>query len=237
MKVYCCPFAGAGASIYREWSPPPESGIDLHPVQFPGREEQFDLAPLDTVPELVSHALAQIRETAAPGEELAVFGHSSGAAVALELARTITESGEFRVAHLIVSGAPDPRTPLDLGLRGLSDDEFVRSVEKIAGFSHPALAQPELREILLPPLRADMLARDDYVAPAGTALPVPVTAIRGEDDQLVSRESLVAWENCTSAGCTVVELPGEHMYFLSDASRLLGLIAETIGRTVTEAAR
>ncbi|WP_344412668.1 thioesterase II family protein [Amycolatopsis minnesotensis] len=237
MKVYCCPFAGAGASVYREWSPPPESGVELHPVQFPGREELFDLAPLDTVPELVTHSLAQIRETAEPGEELAVFGHSSGAVVAFELARTIAASGEFRVAHLIVSGAPDPVTPLDLGLRGLSDDEFVRSVEKIAGFSHPALAQPELRVILLPPLRADMLARDDYVAPRDAVVPVPITAIRGERDQLVSPESLAAWKNRTAAGCTVTELPGEHMYFLPDASGLLGLIAETIGRTVTEAAR
>ncbi|QWF85108.1 thioesterase II family protein [Amycolatopsis sp. CA-230715] len=237
MKVYCCPFAGAGASIYREWSPPPGSGVELQPLQFPGREEQFDLAALDTVPALVAHALAQVRETAAPGEELVLFGHSSGAVVALELARTIAESGEFRVAHLVVSGAPDPFTPLDLGLRGLSDGEFVRSVEKIAGFSHPALAQPELREILLPPLRADMLARDDYVAPADAPLPVPITAIRGEHDQLVSPESLAAWQNATSAGCTVTELPGEHMYFLADPSPLLRLLAETITRTTAEAAR
>lgn len=230
MKLFCCPFAGAGAGVYRPWSMPPESAIDLRPVQLAGREEQFDLEPHESIADSAGHVLAQIRSIASPGEVIALFGHSSGAAVAFEVARQIsTGSAEFTVAHLIISGAPDPVTPLDLGLRGLTDDEFVEAVEKIAGYAHPALAEPELREMLLPPLRADMLARQDYRVPAGTALPVAITAIRGDGDLLVSRESLAGWAQVTSEGFALVELAGQHMYFLPDPAALLELFDQLLG--------
>ena len=230
MKLYCCPFAGAGAALYRPWSLPPESGVEIEPVQLAGREEQFDLAPHESIGESAEHVLDQIRRTSESGDEIALFGHSSGAAVAFEVARRVAETGEFRTNRLIASGAPDPMSPLDLGLRGLSDDEFVLAVERIAGYAHPALAEPELREFLLPPLRADLQAREAYVAEAAAVLPVPVTAIRGDRDLLVSASSLAGWAKATSAGCELVEIPGEHMYFLPDPAPLLDLFTRVLGK-------
>lgn len=237
MKFYCCPFAGAGASVYRSWTPPGDAEIEIRPVQLAGREEQFGLPPHEDVASAAAHALGQIRRSAVAGEEIVLFGHSSGAAVAFETARAIAASGEFRVAGLVVSGAPDPVTPLDLGLRGLEGEEFVAAVERLIGYAHPALAQPELRDILLPPLRADLLAREAYLAPAGTRLPVPVLGIRGADDPLVSRADLAGWERIAGDRFDVAELPGEHMYFLPDPGPLLDLLAARFAVPAREGAR
>ncbi|MGW4526502.1 thioesterase II family protein [Amycolatopsis sp. NPDC004378] len=237
MKFYCCPFAGAGASVYRSWTPPRDAVIEICPVQLAGREEQFGLPPHEDVAAAARHVLGQIRRTAVAGGEIGLFGHSSGAAVAFEVARLIAATDEFRLAGLVVSGAPDPVTPVELGLRDLDGEEFVKAVERLIGYTHPALAQPELRDILLPPLRADLLAREAYLAPADSSLPVPVLAIRGADDTLVSRADLAGWARVTTRSFDVAELPGDHMYFLPDATALLDLLAGWFDVPVREGAR
>ena len=41
LRLFCLPYAGGGASIYRLWGPALPSWIEVCPVQLPGREDRY----------------------------------------------------------------------------------------------------------------------------------------------------------------------------------------------------
>ncbi|WP_018791067.1 thioesterase II family protein [Salinispora arenicola] len=226
--LFCLPYAGGGASLYRGWPPTALPGVTVEPVQLPGREERYgELLPSD-FDEVVRAVVTQIDSARAPEDQIALLGHSYGAVLAFEVARRLTARGEVTLRHLFASGSVAPGTPLHRPSADLDDDEFVAHVEELAGYRHPALADPDLREVLLPVLRADVAMHESYRASVPPLLSVPVTAVRGRDDHLVSAADCAGWQTVTNAGCKVAELPGGHMYLADDPVALHQLLVRTL---------
>ncbi len=222
--LLCLPFAGAGASFFRAWRGAPP-GLRIDPVQLPGREGRFREEPLRSMRAVVDDAFASTIERGG-GQAVALFGHSLGAVLAFELALRYIEEGH-EVTRLFVSGSPTPWKPRALRATGLVDDNaFIRKVNEFAGYSHPALEDPEMRELLLPTLRADVALYEDSYRLKPVRLPVPVTAIRGTHDELVGQAQCLAWAEATSVGLRVAEVPGGHMYLADTSSELLKLVSE-----------
>ncbi|SCL25333.1 thioesterase II family protein [Micromonospora inyonensis] len=223
--LFALPYAGGGASLYRSW--PETTGVRVHGVQLPGREELFDEPWPLSMADTIARCVRQVVERSTGDDNVALFGHSFGAVLAYEVARHLVADGRTPV-HLFASGSVDPTTPLGRDPAQLSDTEFVGRVESLAGYTHPALAIPDLREIVLPVLRADVRMHETYRTDAERPLPVPVTALRGTSDHLVSADDCARWAKVTSAVSTVVQLPGGHMYFVDDPQPLLTVIERTL---------
>lgn len=223
--LFGLPYAGGGASLYRTW--PQSAAVDVRGVQLPGREELFDDPWPLSMPDTIALCVRQIDEQSTVDDRIALFGHSFGAVLAYEVARRLLAAGRMLV-HLFASGSVDPTAPLGRDPAPLSDDEFVLRVENLAGYTHPALAIPDLREIVLPVLRADVRMHETYRTDEERPLPIPVTALRGAADHLVSADDCDRWAKVTSAGAAVVELPGGHMYFVDDPRPLLAVIERTV---------
>ena len=85
LRLFCFPYAGAGASIFRTWPDGLPADVEVCPVQFPGRGTRLMERPFTQLSPLVQ-ALAQ---ALAPllDKPFAFFGHSLGALVGFELAR------------------------------------------------------------------------------------------------------------------------------------------------------
>lgn len=209
--LICLPFSGAGASFFHGWQARPPTGIRVMPVQLPGREDRFIEPPLTDVVRAVDDV--QSRLDLPGGARVALFGHSLGAVLAYELAHRLT--GHTQVAGLFVSGSPSPWRGRGERATGLPDAEFVTRVEAFAGYSHPALADEEVRELVLPVLRADVEMHENYCPPPRPPLTVPVTVFRGCHDELVSAQDSAGWREATSGPFETVEFDGGHMYFLS----------------------
>ncbi len=229
-KLVCLPFAGAGASFYRSWSSLCGSGLDVVAVQLPGRERRIDEAPHTDVHEAVAELAPAVLEQAVPDERMVLFGHSLGAVLAFELAHRLLAGG-VEVAHLFVSGSPGPRTPREERATGLDDDRFIDRVAEFAGVHHAALANPEVRELVLPTLRADVRMHEDYRPRTTDPLPVPVTALRGRDDGLVDARRAREWALETTRGFDLVELDGGHMYLVDAAEPVLEVVQRQLVAT------
>lgn len=161
--LICLPFAGAGASFFAPWQGQAPAGLTILPVQLPGREKRFAEPAYTSAAEAVDDAYAQV--TAAlggTGPRVAVFGHSMGAVLAYELAHRLEREPGIRLEALFVSGSPGPWTARTDRAGGLPEDEFVARVKSFAGYAHPALENPEMRELLLPSLRADVQLHENY---------------------------------------------------------------------------
>lgn len=225
VQLFCLPFAGAGASFFRPWRKLGVAGVTVRPVQLPGRERLIDRAPYTDVGQAVEGLLPEL--SAPEDRPVALFGHSLGAVLAFELARRLQERGEPPV-HLFVSGSPAPGLPRLQRATGLDDAAFLARVEKFAGYRHEVLDDPEMRALILPALRADVAMHESYRPGTDTPIDVPITALRGTDDTLVTDAETAAWATATTGGFDRVDLPGGHMYLTEAGPAVVALVAAAV---------
>src|SRR5687767_13169779 len=92
LRLFCFPYAGGGASIFRTWSVGLPEGVQVCAVQFPGREERLSEEPFDHWREIVK-ALADVFSPNLAELPFIFFGHSMGALISFELARELRRRG------------------------------------------------------------------------------------------------------------------------------------------------
>jgi surfactin synthase thioesterase subunit len=66
---------------------------------------------------------------------------------------------------------------------------------------------------------------ESYRPPPHPLLDIPITALRGRDDHLVSSVQAAEWKAATTADTSVLELDGGHMYLTDHPHALLRLVA------------
>jgi surfactin synthase thioesterase subunit len=226
--LVCLPFAGAGASFFRPWSRLAGDTLDIVPLQLPGRERRIDDEPYRNAHRAADDLVADLRGVLDGPRRVALFGHSLGAVLAYEIAHRLAAAPDVDLVRLFVSGSPEPATQRPRRATGLPDAEFLVRVGEFAGYSHEALDDPEMREMILPTLRADVEMHENYLPSTDEPLPVPITAIRGNADELVSADEAAAWAKVTGREFGYAELPGGHMYLTDAAPALVHLIADTV---------
>ncbi len=223
--LLCLPFAGGGASSFHSWQRVSPDEVEILPLQLPGRERRFDEVPLTSIHAAVADLAGQL-PVDLHQRRVALFGHSLGAVLAFELAIAIEQTGTV-VTRLFASGSPSPYDGRDATASAADDSEFVERVKNFAGYDHPALANPELRELILPVLRADVGMHEAYRADPTRLIDAPITVLRGRDDDLVPAEAVAGWAGATSSGTvTHVDMDGGHMYLTDHSAQIVSMVVE-----------
>lgn len=225
----CLPFAGAGASFFYPWSEKAGKEIEIVAIQLPGRESRIDEEPYRDVKTAVDELFPAIAGELEAGP-LMLFGHSLGAVLAFELAARFSAAPGFDVARLIVSGSPGPWTRRARRATGLPDGDFLDRISEFAQYDAETMRNPEVRQLVLPTLRADVEMHEEYVPARSDPLPAPVTSLRGCDDQLVTAAQAAEWASATSLAFELKELPGAHMYITQGAAEILRVASEAAAR-------
>lgn len=224
LRILCLPFAGAGANAYRSWAERVPPGASLLAVRLPGRESRFGEPPAPSMEAIVTAIVAEIAD--GPGAPLALFGHSFGASIAHDLAVALTAAGTPPAAVMLSGrGAPflPPRRPQPL--TDLADDAFVAVLRHMSGTPPEVFDHPDLVDLLLPVLRADVRLAEGVRRPRRRDLVCPVVAVGGVDDPLVPAADLSAWGEMCSGPFTVRIYPGGHFFIHDVAADLLTLLA------------
>lgn len=226
LRLYCIPYAGSGAGIFRTWPDGLGDLVEVRGVALPGRERRFNEPALTSVNAIADQLAPAL--TGEPGPPFAIFGHSLGAKIAFEVTRRLTASGGGPV-HLLVSGARAPHLgESDPPYHRLPDAEFLAAVRALGGTPPELAANEEFLELMLPTLRADFMAAETYRLPPARPLPCPITAFGGAADPLVARADLDAWAAHAGDGFRVHALPGDHFFLASARARLLELIGREL---------
>jgi surfactin synthase thioesterase subunit len=100
LRLFCFPYAGGGASIFRNWSRQLGPQIAVTPALLPGREvklHQRSYTRLEAVIEQLAGDIIPYLD-----RPFALFGHSMGALIAFELTRRVRAEHGVEPDHLFI---------------------------------------------------------------------------------------------------------------------------------------
>ncbi len=232
-RLFCLPYAGGSAAVFRPWMGLLGPEVEVAAVQLPGRGWRLREPPLT---DLRTLALQVAEAIAAAGDDLpfALFGHSMGSWLGLEVVRRLEEMGRpplrFFASGRQAPGLGSTHPPLS----HLSDAEFVTEVQKrYGGIPKEIVAEKDLLELLLPALRADIAMLEAYSHRPERPIATPIHAIVGGSDRMVSVEEMAPWAEEAAGEFEVSILDGGHFYFQPDPGPLVDLLRTQMRMTET----
>ncbi|MGW6202604.1 thioesterase II family protein [Streptomyces sp. NPDC055089] len=227
LALFCVPYAGGNASLYRPWCLPPPAGVRVLPVQLPGRMERLDERPLRSARELAAGVGQAV--LASGSRRVALFGISLGSLVAFEAAHWLTDAG-LAPEHLFVASGPGPSAPRPLTRHvHMGPDEELLDMVRALGVTPPELlADPEMRQLLLPVMRADFAVTETYTYERRVPLSSALTVLYGTKDPGLSPGAVDAWRSETGARFRVHRFPYGHFLLPAYARELLDLVRDSL---------
>lgn len=230
LRLICFPFAGGGPYAFLPWAKRLPDDVEVAAVRLPGRETRMREAPFSSMAQVTSaleRALASRLHV-----PYAFAGHSMGALVAFELTRALRRSQRPLPRHLIVTGRRAPQCPPPSRMRHLLDDAaFAAELRRLGGTPPEMLADPELRAMLFPLLRADFGVCDTYRYTSEPPLDLPITALAGTHDPEAPPAEVAPWEAATCSGFTYRAFAGAHFFIQTEVDSVLATVRATLDAT------
>ncbi|MDJ0382302.1 alpha/beta fold hydrolase [Streptomyces sp. G-G2] len=228
-RLLVLPHAGGSASFFHSWGVAFDSDTEVLVARYPGRHDRLTDPCVETMDELADQVTAALLPFL--DVPLSLFGHSMGASLAYEVALRLESGHAVRPAALHVSSRKPPHRLTPRTLHKESDDALIAEVRRLGGTDDALLDDPDLREIVLPAIRADFTVVGTYGPRAATPVGCPVHAHIGDQDPSTTVRDMSAWADVAPAGFDLQVLPGGHFYLTEQRAALIASLARQLTAT------
>lgn len=228
-RLVCLPHAGGTAAFFHPWTELVPLGVELLAVRYPGRLDRLSepfIEDMDELADAVADALVPLLD-----RPISLFGHSMGSSVAYEVALRLETRHGFTPSRVFVSGrlAPHVSQHDDEDFDHSTDDELVVAVRKLGNGDGGAFDIPELREFILPALRADYRLINTYRPTEPVKITAPMVGYAGLSDSGCPIDGMKAWSELTLGGFELRVFPGDHFFLVPEREALLADLGPRLG--------
>ncbi|MEC3917831.1 thioesterase II family protein [Nocardia sp. CDC160] len=230
VRLACLAHAGGSASYFLPVARALAPGCEVLAVQYPGRQDRRLEKAFESVGELADAVAEQL--LAWTDRPLVIFGHSLGALVGFEVAGRLADKG-CEPAALVVSGRRAPSRVRVENVHTRTDDGILAELNALGGTDPLALADPEMRQLILDALRADYTAVETYRYTERAPLRVPISAHIGTDDPRVTLDEAQDWARHTTGGFELHTYPGGHFYLNDQAATVIANLRRVLAAAQT----
>jgi medium-chain acyl-[acyl-carrier-protein] hydrolase len=185
--------------------------VHVCPIHLPGREERLAEQPytdLQTLAGVLADVLATQLDL-----PFAFVGHSMGALLSFELARSLRR--KYRVApaslYLLACRAPTVADPVP-PLRDAPDDVLIGEMKRLGGTSSAVFEHEELMSLILPTLRSDLVLCETYQYKDEAPLDCPISIFGGLQDEDLGTRELYPWRAQTNGRFRLRYFEGDHFF-------------------------
>jgi surfactin synthase thioesterase subunit/glycosyltransferase involved in cell wall biosynthesis len=227
LRLFCFPYAGAGALAYLPWTSALAERASVCPVRLPGRETRIREKPFESMAELVDALEGAI--TPYLDQAFAFYGHSMGGAIAFELARSLRRHGKPLPLGLYVSAVRAPRFRLNwTPTPAPSEAQFLEQLRQLDGIPVEMIDSSQAMQVAMPALRADSALYRSYVYFPEEPLAISIFAYGGTADPNVRPEHVEAWREQTTSRFVRREFEGGHFFIRSARAAFLNALREDL---------
>jgi len=182
--------------------------MEVQVACYPGRADRLLEEP--TV-DLIGLARDIATDILRLGERpVALFGHSLGAVVGLEVALALTQRGSSP-QHMFASGSRSGTLPHPTPKAFLRPEDVERDLIRMGGTDPDLLAEQDFRDLVIPYLLADSEMYHGYTANPLGRLKCPVSSIFGTSD---SDADVRPWDEITTGSFREHNVAGGHFYLI-----------------------
>jgi medium-chain acyl-[acyl-carrier-protein] hydrolase len=230
LRLFCFPYSGAGASVFRPWAQADLPQVEVWGIQLPGRERRLREPLICDLRVLVQHLQVAIN----PWLDFpyAFYGHSLGALIAYELIcqnLSLDIEQVYPKIHsprcLFVGGRQAPHLPSrQPEIYLASNHDLIQELRQLGGTPETVLQDASLMQLFLPILRADLQMNETYVYRSYPPIPCPIVAFGGTNDPKVTPADVDAWHSHTHQAFNRQLVNGNHFFLKEQQDQLLALI-------------
>jgi medium-chain acyl-[acyl-carrier-protein] hydrolase len=235
LRLFCFPYAGGGAAVFRQWSDALPSQVEVCGIQFPGREYRIGEPAYKQMPLLVEALTRAIVPYL--DRPFAFYGHSMGALVCFTLARHLRKMQQKYPARLYLAAyrAVHLKNP-NIKIYHLPTEVF-KVVLRADGVPEMILQNEELMQAMMPTLRADYELCDTYEYQEEAPLECPMMIYGGLEDIRVGASDLEAWRLHAGGTFKLSMFPGPHLFLHSVQDLLLAELSQDLEEYLDSTAR
>ncbi|MER9281586.1 alpha/beta fold hydrolase [Mesorhizobium sp. M0522] len=227
-RIIVFPHGGGSIKSFHTWSAYLPEDVELICLDLPGRSKrsaEASIRSIDTLVPMVTQALREYND-----RPFVFFGHSVGALVAYEIARSLEKAGRPSPFHVVVSAHKSADVPADEPPMYRYTDDKLTDVIRILGMvPKEALANEVLlQDFILPPLRADFELVETYDRNLPTPLGAAITAMGGVHDETVNANDLDEWRRLTTSRFARIMFDGDHFYTHSMTEKVVSSLLREV---------
>ncbi|MFE2546309.1 thioesterase II family protein [Actinacidiphila glaucinigra] len=224
VRLVCLPHAGGSASFYFPMSQALAPASDVLSVQYPGRQDRRDEPGIT---DMATYADALTRELLPwIDRPLAFFGHSMGAVLAFEVTRRLEREHGVTPLRIFASGRRAPSSHRHETVHLRDDDGVVAEMRELSGTDSRILGDEEILRMVLPAIRSDYTAIENYRATPGDRVSTPITVLTGDADPRTTREEAQAWAQHTTGEFEIHCFAGGHFFLANHQEAIMKLVSE-----------
>jgi surfactin synthase thioesterase subunit len=221
--LLCLPPAGAGCGQFGSWQTALGDDISVVGVQLPGRESRWTDPPPASVGEAVSCVSAELAAFVPPDRPIVVFGHSFGALLGFEIARSLQREHRRTPRAVVVAACRPPEHFVGAGRIPTDDDAELARLLDARGLDADDL-DSDTRELMLHVLRQDAVLSQTYTDTDLGPVDCPLESWGGAQDRTVLPEQVAGWRRYASEDFRTRLFPGGHYFCLQDPGPAMALL-------------